>query len=102
MQSKYKHPNENLELLNKILNNSIVISNEFKKYVLNVASKSIEANYVAGEKNDNEDYTYYKMLMKELHTITIFSSYFQETILGTIHDCIMSAYEEGQKKALKD
>jgi len=95
-----KSSNEYLNDLLKALSNSIVISDTFTTYVMQVATKSIEINFNNGKNGEYEDFTHYKKLLKELHTITIFSSNFQNLILGIIHDCIMSAYNHGS--TLKD
>jgi len=94
-----KEPSEYLNDLLKLLTYSTVISDTFTNRTISVANKSIELNYNAGKNNKPEDFSVYKSFVKELHTITIFSTHFQNLVLGIIHDCIMSAHKKGQNES---
>ncbi len=97
--SHLKQPSDYLEDLSKILNNTTVISDNFTKYIIQIAIKSMELNYNAGKKNESEDFSLYKILVKEFHSITIFSAHFQNLVLGSLHDCIMASHEKGLKES---
>jgi hypothetical protein len=98
MKSQNKTSSDYLNDLLNTLTNSTVISDKFINYILQIANKSIADNFESGKNNDDEIFDHYKKLVKEFHYITIFSTHFQNLVLGIIHDCITTAYEEGQKE----